>query len=101
MKIHNMIRTLGMPGSEEFDLPTGWELKETVYLGPTNDQEKQAGFFKVLYVLVPVTPKVGRPAKNEWYTTRLTDTDRQGLYLHNPEVPAGSEDKDALSEPAF
>ena len=63
-----MIRTLGMPGSEEFDLPTGWKLYNTVYLGPTNDQEKAAGFFKVLYVLVPVVDevrKMGRPVKNE------------------------------------
>jgi hypothetical protein len=65
MKIHNMIRTLGLPGSEEFDLPKGWVLHETVYLGPTNDQEKAAGAFKVLYVLVPETPKAGRPAKSE------------------------------------
>jgi hypothetical protein len=67
MTVHNMIRTIGLPGSEEFELPTGWQLHETLYLGPTNDQEKAAGAFKVLYVLVPVeeTRKMGRPAKNE------------------------------------
>jgi hypothetical protein len=53
-KIHNMVRTLGAPGSDpEIVLPEGWELGQVVYLGPTNDQEKLAGFFKVLYVLVP------------------------------------------------
>ena len=53
-KIHNMVRTLGAPGSDpEIVLPEGWEVGQVVYLGPTNDQEKLAGFFKVLYVLVP------------------------------------------------
>jgi hypothetical protein len=58
-KIHNMVRTLGAPGSDpEIVLPEGWELGQVVYLGPTNDQEKLAGFFKVLYVLVPVKVNV-------------------------------------------
>jgi hypothetical protein len=80
-KIHNMVRTLGAPGSDpEIVLPEGWEVGHVVYLGPTNDQEKLAGFFKVLYVLVPVKVSVcsdvppvqtsehrgpGRPPKNE------------------------------------
>lgn len=67
MKIYNMIRTLGAPGSSpEVDLPKGWKLSQAVYLGPTNDQEKLAGFFKVLYVLVPAVDEVrtaGRPPK--------------------------------------
>jgi hypothetical protein len=66
-KIHNMVRTIGQPGSEEFDLPKGWTLYETVYLGPADKSEQAAGFFKVLYVLVPevIEPVVevrrGRP----------------------------------------
>jgi len=65
-KIHNMVRTLGAPGSDpEVVLPEGWEVGHVVYLGPTNDQERAAGFFKVLYVLVPEKPKPGRPPKNE------------------------------------
>jgi hypothetical protein len=67
-KIHNMIRTIGAPGSEEFELPEGWKVGNVVYLGPTNDQERAAGFFKILYVLEPVVAEVrkaGRPPKNE------------------------------------
>jgi hypothetical protein len=72
-KIHNMIRTLGAPGTEEFELPEGWEVGHVVYLGPTNEQERAAGFYKILYVLVPVKSgalasavrKPGRPPKNE------------------------------------
>jgi hypothetical protein len=65
-KIHNMVRTLGLPGSNpEIELPAGYEVGHVVYLGPTNDQEKAAGFFKVLYVLVPEARKAGRPPKNE------------------------------------
>ena len=63
MQIYNMVRTLGLPGSEVVDLPKGWALSKVVYLGPTNDQEKAAGFYKVLYVLVPEVVKTGRAAK--------------------------------------
>jgi hypothetical protein len=63
MKIHNMIRTLGNPGSEEFVAPEGWVLYNTVYLGQTTEQEKAAGTFKVLYVLVPEKAPVSRTRK--------------------------------------
>jgi hypothetical protein len=83
-KIHNMIRTIGQPGSEEFDLPKGWQLDKVVYLGAASPSEVAAGFYKVLYVLVPevvlpeplvyqhgesgnteVVKKAGRPPKVE------------------------------------
>jgi hypothetical protein len=48
-----MIRTIGQPGSEEFDLPKGWQLGKVVYLGAASPSEVAAGFYKVLYVLVP------------------------------------------------
>ena len=65
-KIHNEIRTIGNPGSEEFTIPEGWKLVSTEYLGPTTEQERAAGWFKVLYVLVPEDkPKRGRPVVNE------------------------------------
>jgi hypothetical protein len=65
-KIHNMVRTLGAPGADpEVTLPEGWEVGHVVYLGPTTEQERMAGFYKVLYVLVPEARKAGRPPKNE------------------------------------
>jgi hypothetical protein len=73
-KIHNMIRTIGQPGSEEFDLPAGWEVSNVVVLGQTTpDEQSQIGAgWKILYVLVPivdevrsVAAKLGRPPKNE------------------------------------
>jgi hypothetical protein len=61
-----MVRTLGAPGADpEVNLPEGWEVGHVVYLGPTTEQERMAGFYKVLYVLVPEARKAGRPPKNE------------------------------------
>jgi hypothetical protein len=68
-KIHNMVRTIGKPGTEEFDLPKGWEIGNVVFLGATTDGEAKimgAGY-KILYVLVPEKELrgPGRPPKNE------------------------------------
>ena len=64
-KIYNMVRTIGSPGSSpEVELPVGWKLSSVVYLGPTNDQEKIAGFFKVLYILEPVVAEVRNVVPN-------------------------------------
>jgi hypothetical protein len=68
-KIHNMVRTIGAPGTEEFDLPKGWELSQIVNLGAVTDDERKivgAGY-KILYVLVPEKELrgPGRPPKNE------------------------------------
>jgi hypothetical protein len=63
-KIHNMVRTIGKPGTEEFDLPKGWEIAQVVNLGPTTDEERKivgAGY-KILYVLVPEKETRGRDA---------------------------------------
>jgi hypothetical protein len=73
-KVRNMVRTIAKPGTEEFDLPKGWKLSQTHFLGITNDEERKVmGFgYKILYVLVPDFPEVvpaqrGRPplVKNE------------------------------------
>jgi hypothetical protein len=61
-KIHNMIRTIGQPGSEEFDLPKGWQLGKVVYLGAASPSEVAAGFYKVLYVLIPELPTIAGEA---------------------------------------
>jgi len=81
-KIHNMIRVVGQPGSEEYDIPEGFQVLSATVLGATTPEEQtQVGAgYKVLYVLVPAPvkapvameetgseapKKVGRPAKNE------------------------------------
>ena len=76
-KIHNMIRVVGQPGSEEYDIPEGFQVLSATVLGATTPEEQtQVGAgYKVLYVLVPapvevpsvvpVAAKVRRPAKNE------------------------------------
>jgi hypothetical protein len=73
-KIHNMIRVVGQPGSEEYDIPEGFQVLSATVLGATTPEEQtQVGAgYKVLYVLVPapvvpepVAAKVGRPTKNE------------------------------------
>jgi hypothetical protein len=52
-KIHNMVRTIGRPGTEEFDLPKGWKISHVVPLGETKEQARAIGTYIILYVLVP------------------------------------------------
>jgi hypothetical protein len=67
-KIHNIIHTIGRPGTEEFDLPKGWGVGHVLFLGATTEDERKvvgAGY-KILYVLVPIVDEVrpaGRPGR--------------------------------------
>jgi len=65
-KVHNMIRVVGQPGSEEFEVPAGFKVLSASVLGATSPEEQtRVGVgYKVLYVLVPIVNEVrqvGRP----------------------------------------
>ena len=56
-----MVRNV-VPGMEDVDIPEGWKLHQTIFLGLVKGQGAP-DIPQVLYVLVPEEVKVSRPRK--------------------------------------